>query len=39
MGSEEESLFSELRRRRVVRVLGMYAVGAFVLLQFGDVAF
>lgn len=39
MGSEEESLFSELRRRRVVRVLGMYAVGAFVLLQIGDVAF
>jgi TolB-like protein len=39
MGSDEESLFSELRRRRVVRVVGMYAVGAFVLLQIGDVAF
>ena len=39
MGSDDESLFSELRRRRVVRVVGMYAVGAFVLLQIGDVAF
>jgi TolB-like protein len=29
----------ELVRRRVMRVLGMYLVGAFVLLQVGDVTF
>jgi len=36
---EEQGIFSELKRRRVFRVVGMYAVVSFVLLQIGDVAF
>lgn len=39
MSEGERNFFTELKRRRVFRVIGMYAVASFVLLQIGDVAF
>ena len=39
MSEGERNFFTELKRRRVFRVIGMYAVGSFILLQIGDVAF
>ncbi len=39
MREGERNFFTELKRRRVFRVIGMYAVGSFILLQIGDVAF
>jgi adenylate cyclase len=32
-------LFSELKRRRVLRVAGVYAVAAWLLMQISDVIF
>ncbi len=39
MSEAERNFFTELKRRRVFRVIGMYAVASFILLQIGDVAF
>ena len=39
MSEAGSGFLAELKRRRVFRVVGMYAVASFVLLQVGDVAF
>ncbi|MEK9878124.1 MAG: hypothetical protein VW684_15805 [Betaproteobacteria bacterium] len=35
--SEQPSLFQTLKKRRIFRIGGMYLVGAWVLLQFGEI--
>ena len=35
--SDDPSLFAQLKKRHVFRVAAMYLVGAWVLLQFGEI--